>query len=77
MNPTVRSEKSKALERRPEEAPGIPWTEPKLRCTNILVNTWLIEIVEIRSALATLEQLRYILEVITDRCSVFDLFKKN
>ena len=56
MNPTVRSEKSKALERRPEEAPRIPWTEPKLRCTNILANRWLIEIVEIRSALATLEQ---------------------
>ena len=67
MNPTVRSEKSKALERRPEEAPRIPWTEPKLRCTNILANTWLIEIVEIRSALATLEQIYTIcIDVVTE-----------
>ena len=29
MNPTVRSGKSKALERMPEEAPRTPWTKPQ------------------------------------------------
>ena len=50
MNPTVRSGKSKALERKPEEGPRIPWAEPKN------MSMWLIEIGEIRSTLTTLQQ---------------------